>query len=356
MRMPRRPSALRWAPLALLAVPLAVLLAACTDSTSACDDPATCTVADLGETADLRIGAAVRDEALENDATYRALAAEEFASLTPDAELKWQQVEPEPYQYTFEQADRIVELAEANEQDIRGHNLFWGQRIRTPDHVNNLRDPDSLTAAMRLHAETVLGRYQGRIPRYDVVNEPFVYDEAERADSIYQEVLGDDWIALAFELAHEVDPDAELWLNMTGASRVDGKHEAQLALARQLLDADIPLHGVGLETHIGIDGWDATQYAAFVADYEALGVEVALTEVDYPAFGGVVSDEETAEVYREMIGVCARSEACVEVTFWSWHDAYVNLDRMDPGARPGLFDSDGARKPYVPDLFLESSG
>jgi endo-1,4-beta-xylanase len=351
--MPRRPHALRWA---LLAVPLALLVAGCTDSGPACGEPDDCTVSELGETVDLRIGAAVRAAALESDPAYRALATEEFASLTPDAELKWQQIEPEPYQYRFEQADEIVELAEANEQEIRGHNLFWGQRIRTPDHVNNLRDPESLTAAMRLHAETVLGRYQDRITRYDVVNEPFVYDEVERADSIYQEVLGDDWIALAFELAHEVDPDAELWINLTGASRVEGKHEAQLALVTELLDAGIPLHGVGLETHIGIDGWDATQYAGFVADYDALDVEVALTEVDYPAFGDVASDEETADVYGEMISVCARSDACVEVTFWSWHDAYVNLDRMDPEARPGLFDPDGERKSYVPDLFLESAG
>ncbi len=351
--MPRRPHALRWA---LLAVPLALLVAGCTDSGPECGEPDDCTVSELGETVDLRIGAAVRASELESDAAYRALAGEEFASLTPDAELKWQQIEPEPYEYRFEQADQIVELAEANEQEIRGHNLFWGQRIRTPDHVNNLRDPESLTAAMRLHAETVLGRYRDRIPRYDVVNEPFVYDEVERADSIYQEVLGDDWIALAFELAHEVDPDAELWINMTGASRVEGKHEAQLALVTELLDAGIPLHGVGLETHIGIDGWDATQYAGFVADYDALDVEVALTEVDYPAFGDVASDEETADVYGEMISVCARFDACVEVTFWSWHDAYTNLDRMDPEARPGLFDSDGERKPYVPDLFLESAG
>ncbi len=220
-------------------------LAACTDSGPDCGDGASCTVAELGETVDLRIGAAVRSAELQDDATYRRLVGEEFASLTPDAELKWKQVEPEPYDYRFEQADQIVELAEANEQEIRGHNLFWGQRIRTPDHVNALRDPESLTAAMRLHAETVLGRYRGRIPRYDVVNEPFVYDEVERADSIYQEVLGDDWIALAFELAHEVDPDAELWINMTGASREDGKHEAQLALVTDLLDAGVPLHGVG---------------------------------------------------------------------------------------------------------------
>ena len=331
--------------------------AGCTDDTDPeCGEPDDCTVSELGESVDLRIGAAVRADALESDPAYRQLAGEQFASLTPDAELKWPQIEPEPYQYRFEQADQIVELAEANEQEIRGHNLFWGQRIRTPDHVNNLRDPESLTAAMRLHAETVLGRYRGRIPRYDVVNEPFVYDEVERADSIYQEVLGDDWIALAFELAHEVDPDAELWINLTGASRVEGKHEAQLALVTELLDAGIPLHGVGLETHIGIDGWDATQYGGFVADYEALDVEVALTEVDYPAFGDVASDEETADVYGEMIAVCARSDACVEVTFWSWHDAYFNLDRMDPEARPGLFDSDGERKPYVPDLFLESAG
>ncbi|MFA9565905.1 MAG: endo-1,4-beta-xylanase, partial [Acidimicrobiales bacterium] len=174
-----------------------------------------------------------------------------------------------------------------------------------------------------------------------------------------QEILGDEWVALAFELAHEVDPEAELWINMTGATRVEGKHAAQLALVTELLDAEIPLHGVGLQTHIGIDGWDKEdkeQYTGFIADYEALGVEVALTEVDYPAFGDVASDEETGRIYGEMIAVCAESEACVEVTFWSWHDAYLNTDRLDPGATPGLFDSDGERKPYVPNLFLESEG
>ena len=83
-------------------------------------------------------------------------------------------------------------------------------------------------------------------------------------------------------------------------------------------------------------------------------MEVALTEVDYPAFGQLASDDETARVYGDMVARCAESEACVEVTFWSWHDAYTSTDRLNEDATPGLFDPNGERKPLVADFFLES--
>ena len=65
---------------------------------------------------------------------------------------------------------------------------------------------------MRDHIRTVVGRYKGKIHGWDVVNEAIDEDGSLRK-SPWQVGIGDDYIAKAFEFAHEADPDAELYYN-----------------------------------------------------------------------------------------------------------------------------------------------
>jgi endo-1,4-beta-xylanase len=65
---------------------------------------------------------------------------------------------------------------------------------------------------MRAHIRTVVGRYKGRIHGWDVVNEAIDEDGSMRK-SPWQVGIGDDYVASAFEFAHEADSDAELYYN-----------------------------------------------------------------------------------------------------------------------------------------------
>ena len=75
-------------------------------------------------------------------------------------------------------------------------------------------DRETALSRMREHIRTVVGRYKGRIKGWDVVNEAIDDGpEGTMRKSKWREVIGDDYIAKAFEFAHEADPQAELYYN-----------------------------------------------------------------------------------------------------------------------------------------------
>ena len=76
---------------------------------------------------------------------------------------------------------------------------------------------------MHKHIAAVVGRYKGRIKGWDVVNET-VEDNGEMRRSPYYNIIGPDYIELAFKFAHEADPDAELYINDYSMSK-PGKRE-----------------------------------------------------------------------------------------------------------------------------------
>ena len=76
-------------------------------------------------------------------------------------------------------------------------------------------DRETLLARMRDHIRTVVGRYKGKIHGWDVVNEAIDEDGSLRK-SPWQVGIGDDYVAKAFEFAHDADPDAELYFRCSG--------------------------------------------------------------------------------------------------------------------------------------------
>ena len=91
---------------------------------------------------------------------------------------------------------------------VVGHCLVWHNQV--PDWVfhdehGNLVGRDVLLKRMRDHIQTVVGRYKGRIKSWDVVNEALNEDGTLR-QSLWLKIIGDDYIARAFEYAHAADP------------------------------------------------------------------------------------------------------------------------------------------------------
>ena len=72
---------------------------------------------------------------------------------------------------------------------------------------------------MKDHITTVVGRYKGRVKGWDVVNEA-LNDDGTLRNSRWLRIIGErleekkyEFIAKAFEYAHQADPDAELYYN-----------------------------------------------------------------------------------------------------------------------------------------------
>jgi endo-1,4-beta-xylanase len=166
------------------------------------------TLRELAERNNLFIGAAVYTPHL-NDPGYVDTIVGEFNMLTPENEAKACFVQSELGRFDFRAFDRLVNLAEDNGMEVHGHTLVWHQCV--PGWLaNGEYTRDEAIDLLRDHIYTVVGRYKGRVPIWDVVNEG-IDDSGRIRDTPWQRLIGDDYIELAFRFAHEADPDALLF-------------------------------------------------------------------------------------------------------------------------------------------------
>lgn len=324
-------------------------------------DPAACTLRGAGDAADVLVGAAVAADRLD-DPAYAWLVAEEFSSLTPENDMKWTVVQPERDVWVYGPADRLVDFAEEHEMAVRGHTLVWGQDVGNglPDWVAEIDDPEELRAVVGDHISTLVGRYAGRVDRWDVVNEPLELVGANLDANHFLEVLGPGYIGDAFEAAHRADPDARLFLNENSVEFVPAKAEALVSLVEELVADGVPIDGVGLQAH-QFSGQPPEEGVidTLVSQFEDLGLEVALTELDLPVpEGGDWAAQ--ADGYRQIVRDCVDA-GCNEITVWGVYDGATWLDDFlgRDGTSPLLFDRDFEPKPAhaaVIEELLDASG
>ena len=204
MRTSRTPLRSRLAPLFTGMAALAALLVAA-PAAHAADPP----LRDLAAAKGKAIGTAVTGSKLTG--TYGEIAGREFNWLTPGNAMKWGSVEPTRGTFNWTEADRIVDFAEAHDQDVRGHTLVW--HSQNPSWLDNgTWTPAQLSQLMNDHIALEVGRYKGRLAAWDVVNEPFNEDGTYR-QTLWYNGLGTDYIAQALTAARAADPAAKLYIN-----------------------------------------------------------------------------------------------------------------------------------------------
>jgi len=137
---------------------------------------------------------------------------------------------------------------------------------------------DTLLRRMRDHIHTVVGRYKDRVDGWDVVNEALSEDGSLR-ETKWLQIIGEDYIAKAFQYAHEADPDAELYYNDYSLER-PAKREGAVRLVRSLQEKDITVDGIGTQAHHRLDSPSPAAQAATIETFAALGVDVMVTELD----------------------------------------------------------------------------
>ncbi|HBG87255.1 MAG TPA: 1,4-beta-xylanase, partial [Marinilabiliaceae bacterium] len=143
------------------------------------------------------------------------LTKREFNSIVAENCMKMESLQPSEGYFFWDEADAFVKFGEDNGMHIVGHTLVW--HSQTPawlfvDSEGNDVSREVLIERMRTHIQTVVGRYKGRVDGWDVVNESILEDGSWR-QSKWIEIIGPDFVRLAFEFAHEADPDAELYYN-----------------------------------------------------------------------------------------------------------------------------------------------
>jgi len=305
------------------------------------------------------IGAAVNPFTLTHDAE---LIKHHYNSLTAENEMKFISVHPEEDQYTWEKADQLMEFARANGKQVRGHTLVWHNQ--TPrwvfeDGKGGKADRETLLARMKSHIHTVVGRYKGEIYAWDVVNEA-ISDKGDEhlRPSLWLEIAGEDFIAKAFEYAHEADPSALLFYNDYNESD-PVKREKIYKLVKSLKEKDVPIHGVGLQAHWSNFHPTYDEIKQAIERYASLDVQLHITEMDVSVFRFDDRRTDLTEPTEEMMEVQAeRYEKMFEifreyrshitcVTFWGVSDRYTWLNNFPVRGRknwPFVLDEQGQPK------------
>lgn len=267
-------------------------------------------------------------EGLENE--YPEIAAREFSSITPGNEMKWGSLEWTRGQYNWSPADRTVAFAQQHGQQIHGHTLVWHHQLPGWVENGNFADGELLTE-MERHITTTAGRYAGDIARWDVVNEPFNEDGSLR-DSVFLREIGPDYIAEALRATHAADPGAKLYINDYNVEGLNAKSDAMYELAQELLARDVPLDGVGLQSHF-IVGQVPSTMEENIQRFVDLGMEVAITEVDIriPLPANAAEYAQQAQDYATVTEACLAVEGCVGVTVWGVSDCCSWIPDTFPG-------------------------
>ena len=275
----------------------------------------------------MEIGTAVRGEVLKRDRAYRQTIEAQFSTVTPENEMKWYAVEPERGEYTFDDADAIVEQAREAKQKVRGHTLVWHAQL--PDWVRRL-GADELRQATREHIRTVMAKYKDDVGVWDVVNEP-ISDDGGLRQSVFMRRLGVGFIADAFRTARTADPDAKLYLNEIGAEGINAKSNRLYEIVRGLKAGGVPIDGVGFQAHFNLDGMPA-DFVANMQRFKALGLDIAITEADVgiqmPPDAGKLAAQ--ARIYEQIVAGC-RAVDCRSLTFWGFTDGRSWISETQAG-------------------------
>ena len=218
---------------------------------------------------------------LDQTADY-PMIARHFGWVVPENCMKCEVIHPEEDRYDFTLADQLVEKALANGQHVVGHCLIWHAQCAPwffVDDEGNTVSADVLKQRMHDHIFTVLDHFRGKIEGWDVVNEAFEDDGSLRHSPFY-EILGEEFIPLAFEYAHEADSTIELYYNDYSMYK-PVKVKAVVDFFRPLVEQGMRLDAIGLQAHLFMGDEDyPTLYEQSIREIATLGIPSQFTELD----------------------------------------------------------------------------
>ncbi|HVV70675.1 MAG TPA: endo-1,4-beta-xylanase [Verrucomicrobiae bacterium] len=337
-----------------------------------------------------------------------AQVKEQFNQISPENDLKWALIQPREGAdgYDFAPADAFVNFGLKNEMYLVGHTLVW--HSQTPQWVFAGTNPppasesgssaeasnpgtnrpargrfgfgpytgprasrDELLQRMREHIYTVVGRYKGKIKVWDVVNEA-IADGGTNVlrKSLWSEIIGPDFIAKAFQYAHEADPEAILRYNDYGLEN-PAKRRKLITLIKSLQEEHVPVMAIGSQAHLNVSITFETMDQA-LTEIETLGLPIHITELDVNSAqagqrstgadiasnaattqGGLVSeaDRKLADAYAGLFRAFIKHQKSIKlVTFWGPNDA----NSWRANGKPLLFDVNAQPKPAFDAVIAEA--
>lgn len=237
---------------------------------------------------------------------------------------------------------------------VRGHTLCWHSQTGAwmfKDAQGNQVTKEVALARLKEHISQVVSRYKGKVYAWDVVNEAVVDDSAPAKvyrESQWFKICGEEYIAKAFQYAHEADPDAVLFYNDYNTEN-PVKREKIYNMVKKMIAEGVPVHGVGLQGHWNTNNPSEENIRKSIDQFSSLGIKVQVTELDvsiYTSRNDTVGmgftperEQKQSDFYKMAFRVFREKKAAITgVTFWNVSDARSWIDRPNKKVYPLLFD------------------
>lgn len=282
------------------------------------------------------------------DSNYTAWLGREFNSLTPENQMKWRVIHPNPGKFDFAPMDEIANFARDHNQQVRGHTLLW--HGGNPEWLGSKLDCQQAREILREHIYQVVSRYRDIAYEWDVANEVMNSKGNLRTDeNPFLRACGEEIIDAAFHWTKAVDPEADLYLNDYGLEMPGPKIDGTLELARRMKARGAPVDGLGFQGHVILGQESRWTLRRNMDRAASLGLKVAITEAevrirtDRPPS----SEEQKAQAaaYARLIEGCLGTPRCETFSLWGFTDAHSWANDLEGQRAATILDEKYRPKP-----------
>ena len=325
------------------------------------------------------------DELNLNQDQEHKIISKEFNTITAENCMKPLFLLDQNGNYNFEESDKFVDYAIKNNLTIVGHTLVWKNSAPEwffKDENGNTISREILILRLKDYIKTVVSRYKGKISYWDVVNEAvdvFKSDDnksyAALKPSPWYNIIGEDYIKIAFEAAHDADPNCKLIYNDYNMYQSE-KTDFIIDMVNSLKSEGVPIHGIGSQGHMFLNHPNLDKVEYWLRKISDANIPLHITELDVSVLpnawkhrGASVEDrfdlaqeynpypnyipsdklKQQAKRYKSLFKLFLKySHAIERVTFWgvwdgnSWRNYLPMKGRTD---YPLLFDRSFKPKP-----------
>jgi len=269
----------------------------------------------------------------------RALIKKYYNIGVAGNEYKWPWIEGTQGKPDYTVQDEMLEWADSADIAFRGHTLIWGgdeSWQMPPWTLADTLTVEELYNACKTHIIRDVTYWKGRIPEYDVVNEP-------THEKWLLQTVGDSVNWNSFKWAHEADPEAKLYVNDFNIL-VWNEAQAYRNYIQKMLDNGAPISGIGLQAHMEGDvNWPTVKNKL---DYMSkLELPLRITEFDIKVDEFSVKEDKMAVEYAEMVRTAFSHPAVNGFIFWALWDG----DSWRPGS--GFYDEEKIPKQVADTIY-----
>ena len=192
-----------------------------------------------------------------------------FNSITAENDMKPVSVHPKEGVWNWGAADSIANFCRENGIPLRGHCLCWHSQFSDWMFTDKKGRPvkkEVFYQRLREHIHTVVNRYKDVVYAWDVVNEAIAdnvrswpgHEGNPYRESRHWQLCGDEFIAKAFEFAHEADPNALLFYNDYNAADPGKRCLSTASVCKAITTSTDRLKRMSMLPSQSIPNWSST--------------------------------------------------------------------------------------------------